>query len=238
VSISPGAFLDGPPSITKYVLDTALTENSTFAATLVWDREPILIEDSPTINGRFDATFDSTTGLLDFREEFVEPSFEEQTFNSLDLYLMPGGATDIAQAVTSSESFVMNLEHIFFDVELAGMYEIWVVQRDNYVGPMGGDQLYALAWWADTGITIPTAGDFDGDGTIGQGDYNAWAASYGATVTAGTGADGNGDGIVDAADYTVWRDNYNPASTAVPEPATALLVLVGLLAVRAPRLAC
>lgn len=228
VSISPGAFPGDPPSITKYVLDTPITADGTIAATLIWDREPVLIEDTTGfINGRFDATFDTTTGLVDFEEQFFEPLFEQETFNEMDLYLLPAGATDINQAVAASESTVMNTEHIFFDVATAGSYEIWVVQRDNFIGTTG-DQLYALAWWADTGVAAPTTGDYDGSGVIDAGDYAKWAEDFGSTVAAGTGADGNGDTIVSAADYTIWRDVVPapPAFSAavVPEPTSSILL--------------
>ena len=52
-------------------------------------------------------------------------------------------------------------------------------------------------------------------------------------VVAGTGADGNGNRVVDAADYVVWRNNFttasNAASTGIPEPDPATLVLIALI---------
>lgn len=57
-------------------------------------------------------------------------------------------------------------------------------------------------------------GDYNRNGVVEQGDYLAWRASFGQTVTPGDGSDGNGDGVVDAADYTVWRDNLG-ATAAV-----------------------
>jgi hypothetical protein len=87
------------------------------------------------------------------------------------------------------------------------------------------------------------AGDYDGSGVVDDGDYVLWKSTFG--LTGDQAADGNGDGIVDAADYTVWRDHLGAATggltiaaeravssstTAVPEPATAVLAIVGLLA--------
>jgi hypothetical protein len=51
---------------------------------------------------------------------------------------------------------------------------------------------------------VSPSGDYDGNGTVGNEDYELWRANFG---TANPAADGNGDGNVDAADYVVWRDN-------------------------------
>ena len=51
-------------------------------------------------------------------------------------------------------------------------------------------------------------------------------------------ADGNGDEVVDGADYTIWADNFGaPASSAAatPEPAGALLAVLGGIALGARR---
>jgi hypothetical protein len=48
------------------------------------------------------------------------------------------------------------------------------------------------------------SGDYDGNGTVGNEDYDLWRANFGTTAAA---ADGNGNGVVDAADYVLWRDN-------------------------------
>lgn len=71
-------------------------------------------------------------------------------------------------------------------------------------------------------LAIP--GDYDGDGSVGPADYDAWQAQFGGEVLPGSGADGNADGLVDIADYTVWRDALGTAQgAAVPEP-TMLVV--------------
>jgi hypothetical protein len=82
--------------------------------------------------------------------------------------------------------------------------------------------------------------DFNGNGTVDAADYVVWRKNEGL---AGTGAqmtgDANGDMNVDAADYSIWRATFAtsvPASgsnidsvAAVPEPGTAMLVVLGLL---------
>lgn len=89
---------------------------------------------------------------------------------------------------------------------------------------------YAIAWWA-AGVSNPdpSAGDYDGNGTIGPEDYLVWKSNFGTT---NPDADGNGDGLVNAADYVHWR-NILAASgtgtlsgTSVPEPAPGVALLV------------
>lgn len=73
-------------------------------------------------------------------------------------------------------------------------------------------------------------GDYDSSGSVDPADYEKWQADFGKWVAKGGGADGNGDGIVDAADYVVWRNAMDAgvaAGAALPEPATALLALIG-----------
>jgi len=89
----------------------------------------------------------------------------------------------------------------------------------------------------------------DPNGT--QAQYNLWRANFGrSNAVAG---DFNGNGFVDGADYVVWRKEPNrtlaqydlwrahfgqpsgngataDANVAVPEPATARLLIVGMLA--------
>lgn len=56
-------------------------------------------------------------------------------------------------------------------------------------------------------------GDYDGSGTVSNGDYDAWKLAFGTSVgTAGDGADGNGDGVVNLPDYAIWRDNLGAAA--------------------------
>lgn len=63
----------------------------------------------------------------------------------------------------------------------------------------------------------PVVGDFDGNGTVGQSDYDMWVANYGSTIN--LEADANNNGVVDIADYTVWRDAMEaPAAAMAPVP--------------------
>ena len=85
-------------------------------------------------------------------------------------------------------------------------------------------------------LTITTGaagvpGDYDGDLDVDSDDYTVWANAYGTTGSE-LDEDGNFDGVVDAADYTIWRDAFDSQPAAVPEPASALLAAMALLAIR------
>lgn len=82
---------------------------------------------------------------------------------------------------------------------------------------------------------INLAGDYNGDGTVNEADFQLWQTNFGeAGVQA---ADGNADGVVNEADYTVWRDNFgrslaNPAAvnlSPVPEPSSSTALLVSTI---------
>ena len=87
------------------------------------------------------------------------------------------------------------------------------------------------------------AGDYTGDGVVDADDYVIWRDTLGQTGP-GLLADGNGNNQVDAGDYDVWRAHFGQTAgsgsatnasmdslAAAPEPATLLLVSLGLAAV-------
>lgn len=96
------------------------------------------------------------------------------------------------------------------------------------IEPIGGID------WTTSAATH--AGDYDGNGSIGAGDYARWRASFGRRVARGNGADGDANGLVDARDYVLWRKAAGISagsaleSSAVPEPATLVLAVVGFVA--------
>jgi hypothetical protein len=78
------------------------------------------------------------------------------------------------------------------------------------------------------------AGDYDGDGLVSAGDYDAWRSAFGSDVAPWTGADGTGDGHIDVADYVLWRSSFALANgsalhaAAVPEPTMFALVTAAM----------
>lgn len=84
-------------------------------------------------------------------------------------------------------------------------------------------------------------GDYNNDGLVDAGDYTVWRDNLNAFgnpgEVSGDGDDGTAtgtpDGLVDGNDYTFWASRYGATgplpslSTTIPEPASALLLLVG-----------
>jgi hypothetical protein len=79
-------------------------------------------------------------------------------------------------------------------------------------------------------------GDYNNDGVVDIADYTVWRDSLGQTA-AGLAADGNRAGVVDAADLAIWQTHFGQtgasdtrlsSQSAVPEPATGLLLIFGI----------
>jgi hypothetical protein len=84
-------------------------------------------------------------------------------------------------------------------------------------------------------------GDFNNDGIIDVADYTVWRDTLGSTTD--LRADADGDGVISAFDRQIWLLNYGVSfastatalSTAIPEPAGALLLALGLAGYRRRR---
>jgi hypothetical protein len=71
-------------------------------------------------------------------------------------------------------------------------------------------------------------GDYNGDGSVDEADYERWKATFGSTSQ--LAADGNYNSIIDSGDYVIWRKAADAAgaggAAAVPEPGGAALVMI------------
>lgn len=85
-------------------------------------------------------------------------------------------------------------------------------------------------------VVAGVPGDYNANGIVDGADYVVWRKNNGLTGGATTvQGDGTGDGNVNAADYTYWRTRFGNTSgsgsslggAAVPEPAAAVLLLMG-----------
>lgn len=85
------------------------------------------------------------------------------------------------------------------------------------------------------GGSVVETGDFNDDGTVNGADFLAWQRGFGTPDASLAQGDGNGDGLVNAADLAIWKAQFGTAGTvasvgAVPEPASALLAGLGVVA--------
>lgn len=76
-------------------------------------------------------------------------------------------------------------------------------------------------------VVNPNPADFTGDGNVDGDDLAAWEFAYNVD----DGADANGDGLSDGQDFLIWQVETAVAPlsgvSAIPEPATMILMLVG-----------
>jgi len=191
------------------------------------DTEGAYVDVSNSLTGGFSATsagnvvepFEAVPwaiGQAELAPGEIIPDDTTFTF-TLDLEL-PGVREYVQQGLSAGAlGFFLSSTHLTSEFGAGGGYPQWYMKE--YVGGIPATLTidYTL-------LTTPTAGDYDGNGTVEAADYNAWKTAFGTTATpAGSGADGDGSGVVDAADYTIWRDKFNDGggaidASAVPEP--------------------
>jgi hypothetical protein len=70
-------------------------------------------------------------------------------------------------------------------------------------------------------------GDYNGDGLVDAADYTTWRDTVGSSLL--LAADGDRDNMIGAGDFTEWTSSYgrsNSAAVAVPEPNSAVSILL------------
>ena len=90
---------------------------------------------------------------------------------------------------------------------------------------------------AEGSLAPEPTGDYNGNGVVDAADYVEWRSTLDQpAVPAGSGADGDESGTIDAGDSAFWAARFGntvpgagggAGGTAVPEPATIALLLVG-----------
>lgn len=87
-----------------------------------------------------------------------------------------------------------------------------------------------------TGGAAFPPGDFDKNGVVNAADLAQWKGDFGINAD----SDGNGDGKTDGSDFLIWQRNYTGGSAlpavassaaTVPEPASGVIVLLGICCV-------
>ena len=106
--------------------------------------------------------------------------------------------------------------------------------------PLSADLMWNSSQLYTAGVLrVALAGDYNLNGTVDTADYIVWRATHGDVGTA-LAADGNGNFQIDSGDYDVWRSHFGQGGsgaeygasshTTVPEPAAAVMFVMGLLA--------
>src|SRR4051794_9960764 len=103
----------------------------------------------------------------------------------------------------------------------------------NEAGQITGQGLINGQYHAYLLTPIPFAGDYNSNGTVDAADYVLWRKNNNTAVTLPNDSTPG----TSPADYTVWRSRFGQppgsgsgvnAKTAVPEPATFLLLMFGV----------
>ncbi len=215
---------------TRYEIDTPLQTGNYISITLAWDR---IVE------------FDNDQGAADRYD--VHDTFEaygadklEDVVNDLGIFLVEQGE-DFSEAFSLNaysdgeveQGTGYNLEHLFYEIPTTGEYDIVIPHFDDSKAMPLPPQDYALAWWYGLAPALPTsvAGDFNGDGNVNAADLVQWQGDFGINGE----SDADNDGDSDGADFLAWQRNFGvtalASSTAVPEPATWLLLSIGFCVV-------
>jgi hypothetical protein len=161
-----------------------LKADTTFAATLTWDRIVNLVKATKHSDPEMKNTYEDDSKGTDFLK--AEP------LTNLDLYLVKKGDWAKEKFEYGSVSKLDNIQHIFFRIRDTAEYELHVVQRSD----VGNATDYGLAWWgvrgakppgaaiegtAANGVAVATFTDTGGSGsytgTIDWGDGSATSAA-------------------------------------------------------------
>jgi uncharacterized protein YkwD len=131
----------------------------------------------------------------------------------------------------------------------SGAYSVPVSQDGTYAVTFSGGGFQAFLTNAtisgglnvkidDLVTAVPVlAGDYNGNGIVDAADYTAWRDTLGSTTDLRANGDNTGTSVgkIDQADYAIWKSNFGAhfgngaAATTVPEPASAVLMAIGLL---------
>lgn len=138
------------------------------------------------------------------------------------------------EANTSAGAFNQSDVPVHFGLGAAS-----IIDTLRIVWPDGTTQiLHDVA--ANQYLDLNFPGDFNRDHVVNVGDLGQWRNSFGVDA----GGDANGDGITDGSDFLAWQRSLGkgvlpaPPAASVPEPATATLLLAGLVAATLARRRC
>jgi probable HAF family extracellular repeat protein len=93
------------------------------------------------------------------------------------------------------------------------------------------------AWVVNLAASTSIPGDYNLNGVVDAADYTIWRDTLGSTTDLRANGDDTGGSasVIDQADYAFWQSHFgnsgsgSKAITAVPEPGTLLMLLLGTL---------
>lgn len=164
--------------------------------------------------------------------------------NYSDVAILPlvNGIPDLANRLVVNSGSVNSARDIAFDAAGNIHFVSSGEARYRVIAP-GGNTTAITSWDGnlyDFEITTATApegiiGDFNDDGDVDAADYTVWRDNLGSTVVL---PNDDSPGTVDNSDYSDWVTNFGMsggsgaiAGGAVPEPASAGLLLIGLIGI-------
>ena len=164
------------------------------------------------------------------QDGFTPTFFDASARSDLALAIFDLDGTSLLESADKTEKGGIE-SLVDLSLPAAGEYFVRITGGDDTI------QLYEL----ELSISSPViflAADFDMDGDMDNTDLATWQAAFGLSAAGDTDDDGDSDG----ADFLTWQQQFTGdlgavavLTTTVPEPATALLLLTGMLKLAFPR---
>ena len=164
--------------------------------------------------------------------------FGMNPFFALDIVVVTSSAGFYSYSIVPQSDYPFTLDIPFVDMLAASptldLTEVVELQFGTGNGNLRGEVELSKVYTSAT----PVSGDFDRNGTVGEGDVQLWQRLYGPHSQVGnyTGylsADENRNFMVDGFEFLSWQvaTSVAPMASSVPEPAGYGLALFALLMV-------
>jgi autotransporter-associated beta strand protein len=224
----------GDPS--NITLTAGVLSPGTLTATTEFMSPSGLVTGPGVLTAFGDLTFDSASSLnIDLTGAIVGSEYDQVVTSGV--VALGGAALNLSLGgfvPTGSESFTLidNTGASPVSGEFASLTQgatvdlAGVTYYMNYMGGNGNDVVLSPT------PPIMADADFDADGDVDGADFLTWQQNVGSAGGQQQG-NANGDATIDGADLDVWRSQFGSGSsvaavTAIPEPASAALLLAAL----------